>query len=80
MILSKESASGIPKGHDEPEFVDSAAPDFSVFIESREIWAGLRYVKERTILTTLAETRDVEYAEVRLSKTLRNTLGQRKAM
>lgn len=58
MILSKESASGIPKGHDEPEFVDSAAPDFSVLIESREIWAGLRYVRDRTILTVLATGRD----------------------
>lgn len=55
MILSKESASGIPKGHEEPEFVDSAAPDFSVFTESRETWAGLRYVRDKTILTMLQQ-------------------------
>lgn len=52
MILSNDSASGIPKGHDDdvPELVDSAAPLFSVFTESRETWAGRRYVRDRTIL------------------------------
>lgn len=56
IILSNESASGIPYGQDELELTDSCeSPLFSVLIEPFDTCAGRRYLRDRTMLSVIVD-------------------------